>query len=54
MNKEQIQKIIKIIETRPTKLEYCKLILNQAFCKFKLLLDRKYNEIKNFNDLHGE
>ncbi len=54
MNKKQKQKIIKIIETRPTKLEYCKLLLNQAFCKVKLLLDKKYTEIKNFNNVHGE
>ena len=54
MNKEQIKKIIKIIEKKPTKLEYYKLLLDRAFCKFKLLLDKKYTEIKNFNDLHGE
>ena len=54
MNKQQIKKIIEIIETRPTKLEYCKFLLNQSFCKFKLLLDKRCNEIKNLNNLHGE
>ena len=61
MNKKQIEKIIKTIETKPTKLEYCvvylsivKLLLNRAFRKVKLLLDKKYTQIKNFNNLHGE